>query len=153
MIKLRKIIVSLFLVWTFVCNSLPLQAQDFISTSDDVSNGSSVFVMRQNRKANQAKVAFVRTKAKRTVVERKETRKKVKQQVVVVKKSKPQRVRSKPPVKPPPPNVKPPAKNVKPTAPQVDTSEAFAAGADTYLDRNEVDKSVALYRKSLEFEL
>jgi tetratricopeptide (TPR) repeat protein len=152
MIKLRKIIVSLLLVWTFVCNSLPvIQAQDFISTSDDVSNGSSVFVMRQSRKANQAKVAFVRTKTKRTVVERKETRKKVKQQVVVVKKAKPQRVKATPPKKPAPVGVKPPKKNVPPTTPQIDTSEAFAAGADTYLERNEIDKSVALYRKSLEF--
>jgi tetratricopeptide (TPR) repeat protein len=152
MIKLRKIIVSLFLVWTFVCNSLPVvQAQDFISTSDDVSNGSSVFVMRQSRKANQAKVAFVRTKTKRTVVERKETRKKVKDQVVIIKKSKPVRPKAKPPKKPVLPGVKPPQKNVPPTPPQIDTSEAFAAGADTYLERNEIDKSVALYRKSLEF--
>jgi tetratricopeptide (TPR) repeat protein len=152
MIKMRKIIVSLVLVWTFVCNSLPtVQAQDFISTSDDVSNGSSVFVMRQNRKANQAKVAFVRTKAKRTIVERKETRKKVKQQVVAVKKSKPKPVRATPPKKPVPIGVKPPKKNVPPTPPQIDTSEAFAVGADTYLERNEVDKSIALYRKSLEF--
>jgi superkiller protein 3 len=151
MIKLRKIFVSLFLVWTFVCNSLPtVQAQDFISTSDDVSN-SSVFVMRQSRKSNQAKVAFVRTKAKRTVVERKETRKKVKKQADEVRKSKPPRVKAPPPKKPVPPGVKPPKKNVPPTPPQIDTSEAFASGAETYLDRNEVDKSVALFRKSLEF--
>lgn len=150
--KLRKIFVSLFLVWTFVCNSLPVvQAQDFISTSDDVSNGSSVFVLRQSRKTNQSKVAFVRTKTKRTVVERKETRKKVKQQVVVVKKSKPQRVKATPPKKPAPVGVKPPKKNTPPTPPQIDTSDVFASGAETYLDRNELDKSIALFRKSLEF--
>ncbi len=151
--RLRRILVSLFLVWTFVCNGLPVQAQDFISTSDDISNGSSVFVMRQSRTANQSKVAFVRTKTKRTVVERKETRKKVKQQAVVIKKAKakPKPVKVKPGKKAPPTNVIPPKKNEKPNVDQLDTSEAFTAGADTYVDRNQVDKAIPLYRKAIEF--
>jgi tetratricopeptide (TPR) repeat protein len=152
MIKLRKIIVSLVLVWTFVCNSLPLQAQDFISTSDDISNGSSVFVLRQSRNASQSKVAFVRTRTKRTVVERKETRKKVRQQVVIIKKAKPKPVKAKPVKKtPPPPNVEPPKKNEKPNVEQLDTSEAFTTGADTYIERKQIEKAIPLYRKAIEF--
>jgi tetratricopeptide (TPR) repeat protein len=149
--KVQKAFVALVLIVSFEANSFSLFAQDIVSTSDDISGGSSVFVFRQSRKANQLKVAFRKTPSKRTASSKLESRKKVRQQAKVVQAKKPTRVKSVAGKKPANLIIKPPKENQKPTVPQIDNSVAFANGAEEYLKRNELDKAVGLFKKSLEF--
>ena len=47
---------SALILFSFFINSIPVKAQDIVA-SDDISGGSSVFVFRQSRKAQQSKFA------------------------------------------------------------------------------------------------
>lgn len=70
----RKIVFSALILWTFLLNSIPVKAQrDDIVGSDDISGGSSVFVFRQSRKAQQVKFA-ARANVRRTPSQRAESR-------------------------------------------------------------------------------
>ncbi len=150
--KFQSFGVTFLLIFSIWLNSISVFAQDIVSTSDDISGGSSVFVFRQSRKSSQLKVAFRKTAAKRSTANKTETRKKVRQQIQVARSTKPERVKSTPPKKPTTTAAKPPKPNQKPTPTQVENSVAFAAGAEEFLRRNEVDDAVELFRKSLEFD-
>jgi tetratricopeptide (TPR) repeat protein len=155
--SLKKVlsgILAIYLIASILSNGIVVVAQsgDIVSTSDDISGSSGVFVFRQSRKSNQSKVAFRKVSAKRTVTKKTETRKKVKQQIQVARISKPQRVKPVPSKKPINPAIKPPNVNQKPNPSQIDMSIAFAAGAEEYLKRDEIEKAVPLFRKSIEFD-
>lgn len=86
-----KSLLSIFLVWTFFLNSVPLLAQDLPPT-EDLSLGAGVFVFRSGAgKSSQKKfVARNAARAKRTKVERTVTTQKIRKQyeaIAAVKKT------------------------------------------------------------------
>ncbi len=76
--KFQKITTTLFIIWAFLVSSLPVKAQNVV-TSFDLSGGSSAIVLRGSLGAK--KKTFVATKrrsrAKRSVKQRRTTRRKV----------------------------------------------------------------------------
>lgn len=74
--------ISLILVWSLFLHTVPVQAQDVV-TSEDISGGSSVFVFRKSRAATQAKFAS-RATVKRNTAQKTQSRKSIKEQVAKV---------------------------------------------------------------------
>ncbi|HEX8251295.1 MAG TPA: tetratricopeptide repeat protein, partial [Pyrinomonadaceae bacterium] len=140
----RKIALTIFVLWTFAFQSIPVRAQEIV-TSEDISGGSSVFVFRQGKKTAQTKSAFRNSSVKRNVVARNETRKKVKAQIVAVNKTKPQRTK----VKVDPKTVAKTTAQVKTAAQKEKASTALTGAAEVYLERNQTDMAIEYFRQAL----
>jgi tetratricopeptide (TPR) repeat protein len=137
-----KVVLSAFTLWTLCLNSVPVKAQGGeIVGSDDISGGSSVFVFRKSKAAPQAKFAS-RKPAKRNSVQKEQSRKRVQEQV-----AKAPTGRQKTPPKPMPIPGKTPNKNNQEALNA--TSVAFAGGAETYLERGDIDRAINMFRESL----
>ena len=145
----QKAFFSALLIWTIFFGSLPVRAQDIV-TSEDISGGSSVFVFRQSRKAAQSKSNFRNTSASRSAAQKIDARRRLLAQANTIAKT--QRTRSKQvdpsliaSVKTPKTGGKTPPKN---TAAQ--TSELLAGAAETYLDRNDFNSAIDYFNGALE---
>jgi tetratricopeptide (TPR) repeat protein len=163
---MQRLVLTLFTVWTMLLATLPAPAQDLVSTSEDLSGGSSVFVFRQSRKAAQTRyVSKSKAPVKRNTVLRVESRKKVREQIAVVAKAKPRQKANK--VDPSSATVasatKTPtgggrtgggrtggASTTVNTASKEQASTALAGAAEVYLERNELDKALEYFKKSVE---
>lgn len=136
-------LITAFLIAAFFVGSLPLRAQDIV-TSSDISGGSSVFVFRGNRKAKQVKAAY-KTVAKRTAVQKRETRARLVRQSNVVAKAV-QKTR---------PTKRVDAQEFKRIQPQIarmskdEASLVFAGAGEYYLERDDVDNGLDFFRESL----
>ncbi|HEY0049903.1 MAG TPA: tetratricopeptide repeat protein [Pyrinomonadaceae bacterium] len=140
----RKIALTIFVLWTLIFQSIPVGAQEIV-TSEDISGGSSVFVFRQGKKTAQTKSAFRNTSVKRNAVARNESRRKVKAQIVAVNKTKPQRTK----VKVDPKTVAKTTAQVKTTAQKEKASTALTGAAEVYLERNQIDSAIDYFRQAL----
>lgn len=128
------------LVFSFFIGSLPVKGQELVSVSD-ITGGSSVFVFRSSSKSAPRK--FVSTvKVKRTKAQRVETAKKVTKQFVTIAKVTPRRTRTKSVD----PNKLPPAAN---TLPRAQASKLFAGVGEYYIDQEETDKALEIFRESV----
>lgn len=128
------------LVFSFFIGSLPVKGQELVSVSD-ITGGSSVFVFRSSSKSAPRK--FVSTvKVKRTKAQRVETAKKVTKQFVTIAKVTPRRTRTKSVD----PNNLPPAAN---TLPRTQASKLFAGVGEYYIDQEETDKALEIFRESV----
>jgi hypothetical protein len=142
----RNGFLTAILITAFLVGSLPLQAQDIV-TSSDISGGSSVFVLRGNRKAKQVKAAY-KPVAKRTVVQKRETRAKLVRQTTTVAKA----VQKSRPTK------RVDAQEFKRLQPQIATmgkeqaSLIFAGAGEYYLERDDVDKGLEFFRESVKLD-
>src|SRR5262245_1647813 len=125
--KQSSFLFTSFILVTLLLNSLPVRTQDIVSTSDDVTNGSSVFVFRQSKAQQTRSSVKSKSTGQRTTAQRTESRKKIQQQVAVNQQAKP-RQRSTPVTTPP--------KNGVKTATPAQASKVLAASAEIYLDQN-----------------
>jgi tetratricopeptide (TPR) repeat protein len=140
----RKMALTIFVLWTFVFQSIPTRAQEIVG-SEDISGGSSVFVFRQGKKTAQTKSAFRNSNVKRNAVARNESRRKVKAQIVAVNKTKPQR----PKVKVDPNTVAANTTQVKTAAQKEKASTALTGAAETYLERKQTDMAIDYFRQAV----
>lgn len=135
--------ITAFLITAFFIGSLPLKAQDIV-TSSDISGGSSVFVLRGDRKTKQVKAAY-KPVAKRTVAQKRETRVKLVKQTITVAKAV-QKTR---------PTKRVDAQEFKRIQPQIarmsktEASLVFAGAGEYYLERDDVDQGLEFFRESL----
>lgn len=142
----RNGLTTAFLIAAFFVGNLPLQAQDIV-TSSDISGGSSVFVFRGNRKPKQTKVAY-QAVAKRTVVQKRETRVKLVRQSTTIAKAI-QKTR---------PTKRIDAAEFKRIQPQMvrmkkeEASLIFAGAGEYYLERDDIDKGLEFFRESLNLD-
>lgn len=145
--RLKNGFITAFLITAFFIGTLPLEAQDIV-TSSDISGGSSVFVLRGNRKAKQVKAAY-KPIAKRTVVQKRETRAKLVRQTTTVAKA----VQKSRPTK------RVDAQEFKRLQPQIatmgkeQTSLIFAGAGEYYLERDDVDKGLEFFRESVKLDV
>lgn len=141
-------LIALFVIASFVVNTTPVAAQDIVNTQD-VTSGSSVFVFRKSSKAPQVRSSSKsKTTGQRNVAQKKETRKKIREQVAVVRKEKPRpRNTATNPKTPPPTNT-----NTPKTVSKVEASKTFASAGEIYLDQNNLDKAVEFFKKSAELD-
>src|ERR1044072_9162070 len=92
---------AIFILGTFLLNSFPVRGQDIVSTSEDLTNGSSVFVFRQSRKAPQARsTSKSKSVSQRSSAQRPESRKKIQAQVAANQKTRPHATKVTSPVPP-----------------------------------------------------
>ena len=145
----QKAFFAAFIIWTILIGSVPVRAQDIV-TSEDISGGSSVFVFRQSRKAAQSKSNYRNSSVNRSAAQIADARQRLAAQANTVAKT--QRVRSKQvdpslvaSVKTPKSAGKTPPKN---NAAQ--TSELLAGAAETYLDRNDFNSAIDYFNGALE---
>ncbi len=142
----RKGFFTLFLISAFLLSSLPLRAQDIV-TSSDLSGGSSAFVFRTNRKPTQTKVAF-RTSAKRSSSQKRATRSKVVRQATTIAKA----IQKTRPTKRVDAQE---LKRIEPQIPRMSKEEAslvFAGAGEYYLERDEIDKGLDFFRESVQLD-
>jgi len=145
-----SIILTVFLLWTLIFNSLPTGAQGDIVSSDDISGGSSVFVFRRSRAAAQSKFAG-KTTAKRNKAQKDQTRNSVQ-----AKKGKSTTTRKRAPKVDPgaiatlnKPAGKPdPKKPDTAVASAEQASNVFAGAAETFLEQGNVDKALSFFIES-----
>jgi tetratricopeptide (TPR) repeat protein len=139
----RGFIVSLFVTWSFMLNSLPLKAQDVV-TSDDISGG---FAFRISAKAAQKKVAFrAANKVKRVKKQVIATTKRIRKQAITVATVKPKRTKTKE-VRPETVN-----KNILQTKPKEEVSRIFAGVGEYYLKEQNWDKAIEFFRGSFDLD-
>ncbi|MGI9035949.1 MAG: tetratricopeptide repeat protein [Pyrinomonadaceae bacterium] len=150
----KQAVFSAFIIWTMFVGSLPVRAQDIV-TSEDISGGSSVFVFRQSRKAAQTKSAFRNNSISRSDAQRREMRRKLLAQSNAVANR--QRTRAKQ-VDPntvainKPPKTSGGRKTSQPPRVSDEQNSLMAAGeAETYLDRNDFDKAIEDFKVALDF--
>jgi tetratricopeptide (TPR) repeat protein len=139
----QKIALTVFVLWTFIFQSVPVRAQEIV-TSEDISGGTSVFVFRQSKKTAQTKSAFRNANVKRNVVARNESRKKVKAQIVAANKTKPQRPKVKVDA-----NTLATTSQVKTAAQKEKASTVLAGAAEVYLERNQTDTAITYFRQAI----
>jgi len=156
-------VAALLILCGFIWNLVGISAQDIVS-SDDISGGSSVFVFRKSSKVPQTKASSRAQPLKRSLAQRTETRKKVREQISTVAKIQPTRKRT-PKVDPAlvaaalstganrnprAPGVKSPQeKKPAPEASKEQASIALAGAAEVYLDRKEIDKAIEYFKESI----
>lgn len=142
--QMPQTILSALTLLAFFINSFPISAQggDIVS-SDDISGGSSVFVFRKSKSAPQSKFAS-RKPAKRTKSQKVQSRKRVQEQV-----SKVVSTRTKTPPKPIPTGNTPTGNS---QTSRRAASSAFAGGAETFLERGEVEKAINLFRQAVKLD-
>jgi superkiller protein 3 len=144
----QKWFFTLFLVFAFLINGLPLRAQDVV-TSEDFTGGSSAFVFKGSRRAVQKKIAFrVTTNISRTKIAKLELTKRIAKQFVAVVKVNPKRTRSK--------EVNPNSLERNTVAfkrkTAQETSVIFAGVGEYYLKIDDVDKAVDFFRESAQLD-
>lgn len=143
----QKAFFSAFTIWTICLNSMPVKAQDIV-TSEDIAGGSSVFVYRQTRKPTQAKATF-RSNVNRSAAQRTEARRKLVAQASTV--AAVQRTRTKA-VDPTTLALKKTTKQTgKPRVSDEQNSTLAAGAAETYLDRKDYDNAIANFKTALDF--
>ncbi|MEO6590423.1 MAG: tetratricopeptide repeat protein [Pyrinomonadaceae bacterium] len=142
----RKSFITSFLISAFLLSSLPLNAQDIV-TSSDISGGSSVFVFRGNRKPKQTAAAFT-TVAKRTTIQKRETRTKIVQQTTTVAKA----IQKTRPTK----RIDAAEfKRIEPELPRMSKDKAslvFAGAGEYYLERDDIDRGLDFFRESVNLD-
>lgn len=140
----QKAFFTVLILASFLIQSFPAFSQDIV-TSEDISGGSSVFVFRQSRKTAQTKAAFRGSGVKRNAVAKKETRQKVKAQIVAVNRTKPQRTK----VKIDPKSIPTTTTAVRTNAQKIKASEALTGAAEIFLERKETDTAVSYFREAI----
>lgn len=144
----RRWIFTLILVSTFLINSLPLRAQDVV-TSEDFTGGSSAFVFKTSRKATQKKVAFrTTTTANRSKKAKLDSVKRVTKQSLTIAKVNPKRTKSK---EVNPTTVKLNSPEFKRKTPQ-ETSVIFAGVGEFYLNQDNIDEAIGWFRESIQLD-
>ena len=142
----QKGLITVILISTFFLSSLPIRAQDIV-TSSDISGGSSVFVFRGNRKPKQTKISY-QSVAKRTSAQKRATRSKVVRQSTTIAKA----VQKTRPTK----RVDAQEfKRIEPQIPRMTKEEAslvFAGAGEYYLERDEIDKGLDFFRESVQLD-
>lgn len=142
----RNGFINAILITAFLIGSLPLPAQDIV-TSSDISGGSSVFVLRGNRKTKQVKAAY-KPVAKRTVVQKRETRAKLVRQSTTVAKAV-QKTR---------PTKRVDQQEFQRIQPKIATmsreqaSLVFAGAGEYFLERDNVDQGLEFFRESVKLD-
>jgi tetratricopeptide (TPR) repeat protein len=137
--RLRGIVFSLFILWSFLLNGVLVKGQDVV-VSDDLSGG---FTFRSSGKTVQKKTAFRNSSnVKRLKVQKVATTKRIQKQTVVVAKTKPKRTKSK--------EVNPSvlAGGGFNTKPKEEVSRIFAGAGEYYLDRDQIDKAVEIFTEA-----
>ncbi len=136
----KNIVFSIILIGTFLLGGLPLKGQDIVPV-DDIVGGSSVFVFRQ-MKATVLKKIIEKPIFRRTKVQRVETTRKITKQMVTIAKAAPRRARFKL-VDPAalPPNIDKLSNN--------DSAKSFAGVGEYYLDKDEFDKALEVFREAV----
>jgi tetratricopeptide (TPR) repeat protein len=138
-------LLTILILGTFLLNSFPVRGQDLVSTSEDLTNGSSVFVFRQSRKAPQARSSSKsKTVSQRTSAQRTESRKKIQEQVAANQKSRPHATKVNSPV--------PPTTKVANTASREQAAKVLAGAAEMFLEQNDLDKSIDYFKKAAELD-
>lgn len=140
----QRSLLTFVLAVTFLLSGFPLNAQDIV-TSSDIASGSSVFVFRVSRKANQKKNAFPNTSdIKRTVAQRSASRRNIiRQSTVVAKANQNQR----------------PTRRIDPqtlakTTPQIKTmpkeqaANILAGAGEYYLEREDLEQAVEFFKEA-----
>ena len=139
----RKIITTLFLVWTFLLTSLPVQAQN-IPPTEELSLGSSVFVFRVSTKSAQKKyVVRENPKKIRTKTQLTASAKKIRTQYNTLAKVVKRRQRVKP--------VAEEELNIARANPK-DAAIALTGAGQFYLEKNDLDKSIYFYRGATDLD-
>jgi tetratricopeptide (TPR) repeat protein len=141
----RSSLLTIFILGTFLLNSVPVRGQDIVSTSEDLTSGASVFVFRQSRKAPQAR-SSAKSKAvsQRSSAQKTASRKKIQEQVAANEKP---RQRTAKVTNPP----KPPVKGTN-NASREQASKALAGAAEVFLDQNDTDKAIEYFKKAVELD-
>jgi tetratricopeptide (TPR) repeat protein len=141
--QLRGFFITLILIWSFLINSIPLRAQDVV-TSEDISGG---FTFRISAKAAQKKIAFRSAntvkRVKKQVIA---TTKRIQRQAITVASTKPKRVKSKE-VAPSTVN-----NNLIKTKPKEEVSRIFAGVGEYYLKEQNWDKAIEFFRGSTDLD-
>ena len=135
--------ISFSLISTILVSGLPALAQgpDLVPVND-ITGGSSVFVLRSTGRSTRK---FSVAKATRTKAQRLETAKKIKKQFDTINTTTPLRVRATvvDPYKLPP--------NVKTMAP-AKASVLFAGVGEYYVDKNDLENSLNFFRESVDLD-
>ncbi|MBX7174202.1 MAG: tetratricopeptide repeat protein [Pyrinomonadaceae bacterium] len=165
-IKLQSLnaVLSIILVWSILLTSVPVQAQDIV-TSEDISGGSSVFVFRKSRATGQSKFAS-RAVVKRNPSQKTESRNSIREQVA---KATPQREK----VKKVDPNTvavnntnkntnsKNTNKNTNtntkntnsnsnvPMISKEQASDSLAGAAEVFMERGQIDQAISYFSESI----
>jgi superkiller protein 3 len=140
----HRALLTIFICGTFLLNSFPVRAQDIVSTSEDLTSGSSVFVFRQSRKAPQARSSYKnKAVSQRSSAQKNESRKNIQAQVAANQKPR-QRVGK---VENPPKTSRGPK-----TASREQAAKVLAAAAEDYLDQGNIDKAVEYFKKAVELD-
>ena len=140
----RKSLFVFVLAGIFLISSIPVAAQDIV-TSEDIASGSSVFVFRVSRRGNQSKNAFVNVSAlKRTAGQRKIARVKiVRQSTAVARANQKQR-----PTKRVDPQTLAKATPQIRTMPKEQGSLILAGAGEYYLERDDLEKAIDLFNEA-----
>ena len=141
--QFRLFVFAFVVVWSLLLNSLPIKAQDVV-TSDDIFGG---FAFRTSGKGNQKKVAFRNSgnvkRAKKQVLA---TAKRIQKQATTVAVLKPKRTKSKE-VNPTTVN-----NNVLKTKPKEEVSRIFAGVGEYYMKEQNWDKAIEFFRGSYDLD-
>ena len=136
---------AIFILGTFLLNGLPARGQDIVSTSEDLTSGSSVFVFRQSRKAPQARISNKSKSAgQRSSAQKTASHKKIEAQVAANEKPRPRATKTTTPPKTPPKGAN--------TATREQASKALAGAAEAFLDQNDIDKAIEYFKKAAELD-
>jgi tetratricopeptide (TPR) repeat protein len=142
----RRVSATVFVLTVLLLNSLPVRGQDIVSTSEDLTSSSSVFVFRQSRKAAQPRVSLKsKSLSARTTAQRTASRKKIDEQVAANAKPRPRA----PKVTTPP---KTPTNNTASMASREQAAKALAGGGEIYLDQKNYDKAIEFFKKASELD-
>ncbi len=142
----QRFFTALFSLSVFVMSSLPVKAQDIV-TSSDISGGSSVFVFRGNSRAKQSKPAY-QTIARRSDSQKAFSRKKLVSQSTTIAKAI-QKTR---------PTKRIDAQELKRIEPQIarmkkeEASLIFAGAGEYYLERDDTEKGLEFFREAIQLD-
>ena len=140
----RRNVLAFVLAGILVFSSFPATAQDIV-TSSDIASGSSVFVFRVSRKANQKKNAFVSTsRAKRSVAQRSFSRRNIIRQSNAVAKA---NQKQRPTKRIDPQTLAKAAPQIK-TMPKEQAANILAGAGEYYLERNELERATGFFKEA-----
>lgn len=148
----QKAVISAFVIWTVLFSSFPFLAQDVV-TSEDFS-GSSVFVFRKS-KPIQGKQAF-RGNIRVQSAQRSESRKKARVQastVAAVQRKRTPKIDPNTVAVNRPVNANTNTGKVLPivnTATKEKTSITLAGAAETFLDKNDLERAIDYFQQAIE---
>ncbi|MGB7068907.1 MAG: tetratricopeptide repeat protein [Pyrinomonadaceae bacterium] len=139
--SIRKVLLTAFLTTAILFGNMPATAQDIVPVGD-ITGGSSIFVFRRSARAVPQKY-LARSKPKRTVVQRKETARKIRRQYVALAKKAPRRER----VAAVDPKNLPPEIRLR-VMPKNEASRLFAGVGEYYIDRDDSSNAIDFFREA-----